>query len=184
MAINKLGSPTHTPITYTPTKYASKDKQQKTGRTDTFVLTQEAQDYLKRKNADKAEKAESQKDSFLKDKNTSFIEMQAYMKQLEESKKDKNGDRIQDLSKCMKIARRIMHGDKVPMKDMKFLAEKYPDLFRNAIMFKQKNPEPKKYKSVLDKDDDDNGQNQEAYESGEVESVDSSLVSTLENLGE
>ncbi len=158
MAINKLGSPMQAPITYTPTKYGSKDKQTKSGKTDTFVLTKEGQDYLARKNAEKTENSILQKDGFLKDKNNSFIEMQAYMKQLEESKKDKSSDRFQDLAKCMKIAARIMHGDKVPMKDMKFLAEKNPDMFRNAIMLKQHNPEPKKYKSVLD-DDDENAEN-------------------------
>ncbi len=54
----------------------------------------------------------------------------------------------------MKIARRIQNGDKVPLKDIKFLAKKEPKLYMMAMTFKRNdNPKPKKYKTVLEKKD-------------------------------
>ncbi|MDE6579439.1 MAG: hypothetical protein K2K41_02785, partial [Ruminiclostridium sp.] len=107
-----------------------------------------------------------------------------FTKQLEEAKENKGGNRIQDLAKCMKIARRIMHGDRVPLKDHKFLAEKFPELYKNSLMFKQHNPEPKKYKSVLSKEDEENGQEQSVSQLDSAENMDSLLADALEDLGE
>ncbi len=57
-------------------------------------------------------------------------------------------------SKCMTIAHRITKGDKVPLKDMKFLMENEPDLYKQAILMRQPNPKPKEHKSVLEDDDE------------------------------
>lgn len=185
MAINRLGASTQNPIQYTPNKIGSESKQTKSPRTDTLTLTQEAQQYLAR-TKNKSEKSEQGNfSSTNQEKNTSFIEMEAFIKQLQESKENKSGNRIQDLAKCMKIARRIMHGDKVPLKDQKFLAEKFPELYKNSLMFKQHNPEPKKYKSVLDKEDEENGENQMGVSGADcADSTESFLSDALKDLGE
>lgn len=185
MSINKLGSTMPSTISYTPKKNARQNNQAKSGNTDILTLTQEGRDFLARKKAEKVNGSEKQDIFSKKDQNksTSDIQMDIFMKQLQESKENKSEDRIQDFAKCMKIAARIMHGDRVPMKDMKFLAEKNPDMFRNAVMLKRHNPEPKKYKSVLDKGDEENEQEQAISESEQTDSTDSFLTSALEDLG-
>ncbi len=183
MAINKLGAAYQNPIKYTPNRIGSENKQTKTPKTDILTLTQEAQEYLARTN--KSEKT-GQENLQNKDqeKSSAMIEFEFFAKQLEESKENKSGNRIQDLAKCMKIARRIMHGDRVPLKDHKFLAEKFPELYKNSLMFKQHNTEPKKYKSVLSKEDEENGQEQAVSQPDSAESMDSLLADALEDLGE
>ena len=163
VAINKLGAGYQNPVKYTLGKAVSENKQAKSPKTDILTLTQEAQEYLARTNkTNKSEKTEQEdllnKDQNQKDqeKTTAMTEFEFFAKQLQESKENKSSNRIQDLAKCMKIARRIMHGDRVPLKDHKFLAEKFPELYKNSLMFKQHNPEPKKYKSVLSKEDEEN----------------------------
>ncbi|HBH96100.1 MAG TPA: hypothetical protein DDX91_10125 [Ruminococcaceae bacterium] len=183
MAVGKLSAAYQNPIKYTPNKFDSDSKQTKPARTDTLTLTREAQQYLERTNKNKNEAQEGLSDDG-QEKNSSLIQMDFFIKQLQETKENKSSSRVMDLAKCMKIARRIMHGDRVPMKDQKFLAEKFPDLFRNAIMFKQHNPEPKKYKSILDKDDEENSQNQSMVNDACENSNESFLASALEGLGE
>ena len=183
MAINKLGATYHAPIKYTPNKIGSENKQTKSPKTDILTLTQEAQEYLARTN--KSEKTEQENlQNNNQEKSTSLIQLEAFTKQLQEAKENKSGNRIQDLAKCMKIARRIMHGDRVPLKDHKFLAEKFPELYKNSLMFKQHNPEPKKYKSVLIKEDEENGQDQSVSQPDSADSADSFLAHALEDLGE
>lgn len=58
--------------------------------------------------------------------------------------------------KCLQIAMRILSGDRVPLKDEKFLAEKQPELYLKAILMKRTKIDPKKYKSLIpDEEDDD-----------------------------
>lgn len=185
MGINKLGAASQNPILYTPNKIGSENSQTKPARTDTLTLTQEAQKYLATTQTKK--EGNTKQDDLSNNnpnKSASLAEIEAFAKRIQESRENKGSDRIQDLAKCMKIANRIMHGDKVPLKDRKFLAEKFPDLFRNAIMFQKHNPEPKKYKSVLDKDDEENSQNQNAANAAYAESNDSFLAGALDDLGE
>lgn len=63
-------------------------------------------------------------------------------------------DSFKMFAKCLKIASRISKGDIVPMKDMKYLAEHEPDLYKQAILMRVPNSKPKKHKSVLDEDDE------------------------------
>ncbi|MDE6724657.1 MAG: hypothetical protein K2J79_03540 [Ruminiclostridium sp.] len=191
MAINKLGDAYQNPIKYTPNKTVSENKQAKSLRTDILTLTQEAQEYLARTSKTNKSEKSGQEDLLNKEtnkndqeKSNSMIEFEFFTKQLEEAKENKGGNRIQDLAKCMKIARRIMHGDRVPLKDHKFLAEKFPELYKNSLMFKQHNPEPKKYKSVLSKEDEENGQEQSVSQLDSAENMDSLLADALEDLGE
>ncbi len=76
--------------------------------------------------------------------------------QLESAKEQ--GEAIEDsfstFSKCMTIAHRITKGDKVPLKDMKYLMEHEPDLYKQAILMRQPNPKPKEHKSVLEEEDE------------------------------
>lgn len=47
---------------------------------------------------------------------------------------------------------RIMNGDSVPNKDKAYLLEHYPQMYTNAELLKRKNDNPKKYKSLLEDD--------------------------------
>lgn len=76
--------------------------------------------------------------------------------QLESAKEQSEAieDSFSTFSKCMTIAHRITKGDKVPLKDMKYLMENEPDLYKQAILMRQPNPKPKEHKSVLEEEDE------------------------------
>ena len=63
-------------------------------------------------------------------------------------------DMFEAFAKCIKIAARITKGDIVPMKDIKFLAEHEPDMYKQAILMRMPNDHPKKHKSLI-KDDEE-----------------------------
>ncbi len=115
-------------------------------RTDTLTLTKEAQQFLKtQKEIENTQK--SKKDEHKDD-------LQRFLESLNQENDDDKSSSFLDIAKCMKIARRIQNGDKVPLKDIKFLAKKEPKLYMMAMTFKRNdNPKPKKYKTVLDKND-------------------------------
>jgi hypothetical protein len=69
-------------------------------------------------------------------------------------KKEKN--KMNDDVKAFAIAARIMSGDKVPLKDEKFLREYDIALYTRAKMFAIKKIKTKKHKSVLEEEKDDN----------------------------
>lgn len=170
MSINKIGQ---APITYTPYKNTINSSSKNASNTSI-------------KNAlYSANEGGVNKDTFVKDEKTSAIlsQLEAMRKQMEQSDEN-NKNSISDLSKAMKIASRIMNGDKVPMKDRKFLAEKYPDLFKNALMFRRQNPEPKKYKSCLDDDDNEENNNGSVSSQDSANSNEQFLVDALDDLGE
>lgn len=75
-------------------------------------------------------------------------EFQEMLRMLRETENSENPhiNRI----KCFKIAMRIMNGDTVPNKDILFLAENEPQMYSNALMLKQNNDNPKKYKTILE----------------------------------
>ena len=143
MNIDKLNSVQRNTITYTPTKYVKSDEKEAVSKRDTLILTKEAQKLLAQEKEAKAEKFQS----------TGFMELDVLRRQLDTSSKKEN--KVPNMSKCFKIAARIGNGDKVPLKDMKYLRENAPELFKNAILFKKHNPNPKKYKSCLDKEDEE-----------------------------
>ncbi len=83
-----------------------------------------------------------------------FREIARLLRELNESSDDSDNPYDEKL-KCIIIASRIINGDKVPPKDMKFLAEKEPGMYSNAMLLRRQNEKPKKYKSLLkDKEDD------------------------------
>lgn len=87
-------------------------------------------------------------------------EYDSAMQQLEqmreaEKQAEKSGKKFTDYGKLLKIAMRIMNGDKVPMADRKKLAEEMPDLYKQAILMRRlDNDKPKKYKSEYEDDKD------------------------------
>ena len=79
------------------------------------------------------------------------------LEQMREAEKqtEKSGKKFTDYGKLLKIAMRIMNGDKVPMADRKKLAEEMPDLYKQAtLMRRTDNDKPKKYKSEYEDDKD------------------------------
>ena len=71
---------------------------------------------------------------------------------------DAAGNPLDDMSKAMEIARRIMEGGKVPSKDESFLMEYNYEMYaaaKNMALLNQE--EQKKYGSVLDDQEDDSG---------------------------
>lgn len=72
-----------------------------------------------------------------------------------EKQAEKSGKKFTDYGKLLKIAMRIMNGDKVPMTDRKKLAEEMPDLYKQAILMRRlDNDKPRKYKSEYEDDKD------------------------------
>lgn len=72
-----------------------------------------------------------------------------------EKQAEKTGKKFTDYGKLLKIAMRIMNGDKVPMTDRKKLAEEMPDLYKQAILMRRlDNDKPRKYKSEYEDDKD------------------------------
>lgn len=69
--------------------------------------------------------------------------------QLENAANSK-GSPYDELLKCLEIASRIIKGDKVPQTDIRFLAEKQPELYSSAMFMKQNSENPKRHKSILD----------------------------------
>ena len=79
------------------------------------------------------------------------------LEQLREQKKQEyeSEKKFTDYGKLLKIAMRIMNGDKVPMTDRKKLAEEMPDLYKQAILMRRlDNDKPRKYKSEYEDDKD------------------------------
>ena len=83
---------------------------------------------------------------------------------------------ISAISTCMRIARRIMNGDKVPIKDHRFLQENCPDMYRQALLFRKVNPKPKEYKSLVEDEEEDNAREDQGENSRSPESVSADTV--------
>ena len=104
------------------------------------------------------------------------------LKRMDEAADKRKNDEFDKYAKCLKIAMRIMNGDKVPIKDVKYLAENQPEMYMKAQLLKRVNPEPKKYKSVLDDDDDKDSRTVLAPESEETTDLGGSAPNTPANL--
>ena len=57
---------------------------------------------------------------------------------------------LKTMEKCRIIASRIMKGDKVPMKDLKFLMENDPAGYKLAMALRRNNPDPEEMDSVVE----------------------------------
>lgn len=102
-------------------------------------------------NKDKLSISENARKLFADVKQQSAIEKQlASVKQ----SADAQSDGIKTTAACMRIAARLMNGDRVPLKDQRYLQQSSPDLYRQALMFRKPNPKPKDYDSVLEEESD------------------------------
>lgn len=146
MNVNNIRTTDYNQITYTPKKIpASGHSGKQASNEDSLILSQEAKDFLKNQ---KTQSAMERKEQYISD-------LQRFLDTLKNDEENNKENKFLNLSKCMKIASRIQKGHKVPLKDQKFLAENEPELYRMAIMFRENNAHPKKYKSELSDEDEE-----------------------------
>ena len=79
------------------------------------------------------------------------------------------------LELCQKIAASIMKGDKVPLKDLRFLMENDPDGYRLAMAMRRHKEDPEEVDSVLE-DEDKNSSSSDGAGGGETPSVEAPPV--------
>lgn len=117
-----------------------------------------------KKEEEAKEKEKLQKEKAEQEKKAKQQELESLNQQLESAKEqaDAVGDSFKDMSKCLLIAMRITRGDIVPQKDMKFLSEHEPDLFKQAIMLRQPKENPKEWDSLLE-DEEENTESDSEY---------------------
>lgn len=77
-------------------------------------------------------------------------------------------DQLSILSKCMKIAMRIIQGDYVPEQDEKFLIENNPKLYSTAVNFRRLKEDPEKWDSVLEDEKEEVDFNQRMNDALEI----------------
>ena len=176
MALSRINASAQNTITYTKRNISEQKSKNSSSKTDALTLTEEAQQFLKTQR--ESENAKKSSNSEYKTDFERFIEM------LNQEEENSSESSLMDTAKCMKIARRIQNGDKVPLKDIKFLAKKDPKLYMMAMTFKRNdNPKPKKYKSILDKNDTNSTDTQTL---SQTEGIDSEISADAlaEGLGE
>ncbi len=121
--------------------------------------------------------------SFLQEVNRQDLERQ---RKLLEAKQQKNGDlemlpkSLKVMERCRKIASRIMKGDKVPPQDEQYLMECDPDGYKLALACRVPKENPKKWESVLEDEEQENGSAGEAESGGETSEAESSAVEAAE----
>lgn len=84
------------------------------------------------------------------------------------------------MDRCQKIASRIMKGDKVPPQDEQYLMECDPDGYKLALACRVPKENPKKWESVLEDEEQENGSAGEAESGGETAEAESSAVEAAE----
>lgn len=138
---------------YSPTqnKISQQTAQNKNNTSD----TQKAQENISAEDAHAEEK--TRLEQLREQKKQEYDNAMQQLEQMREAEKqsEKSGKKFTDYGKLLKIAMRIMNGDKVPMADRKKLAEEMPDLYKQAtLMRRTDNDKPKKYKSEYEDDKD------------------------------
>lgn len=101
------------------------------------------------------EKEASAKTDLFEDRSNRLSMLEEMLKNSREQS-EKSEESFVDLGKCMTIAARIMNGDSVPQRDHKFLAEKYPELYEQAILMRRVNHDPKEYDPLTEDEDKEN----------------------------
>ncbi len=144
--------------TFQQNEYKSRDEETKSSESI------EISDSEKAENKKKAEEA---REKMLRESEMDMLE-----KQLESSNEEaeSTAEGFAAFGKCLTIAQRITRGDNVPQKDIKYLMEKEPDLYKQAIMLRRPNNDPKDYESVLEDEDNESSVN-EAEASSEGSSL-------------
>ena len=106
-------------------------------------------------------------------------EMRGRMRELREGLKQAQeagegmAESMKIMIRCIKIAMRIMFGDKVPTEDERYLAENDPALYAKALMMRMEKEDPEEYESLLEDEKDKGGEEDAAEETsgGSTESV-------------
>jgi len=136
---------------------------------DTVTISSEAQELY------------SKKEIFMDELNNRLDYYQELFEQLDNI--DNSENPYMDKIKCLQIAIRIISGDKVPMKDEKFLMEHEPEMYFRAILLRRQKEDPKKYKSLVD-DDKDSDDIIEAVSNNSEDEVSVELSSDMEEAKE
>jgi len=121
-------------------------------------------------NLDLSDKKALARDLFEFSQKSSAALMENILKTPKKEKKPMDGD-----TKAFAVAARIMAGDKVPLKDEKFLKEHDAMLYARAKMFAIKKAKVKKHKSVLEDEKGDNS-NESGEENAQNSDADSPSV--------
>lgn len=122
--------------------------------------------------AEKAEKAENPVSVELSERGRAMARLADSVKTSKRAAKTGKKKRrpTSDLSRALAIARRIMHGDKVPPKDESFLFRYNSDLYLKAKMMAALQENPKKHKSLLeDEEEEENGGSAKVHSSSSSE---------------
>ena len=146
-------------VTFKPTGMYSPAQNQinrQTAQNKTVVdEKQKAQESITSEDAHAEEK--TRLEQLREQKKQEYDSAMQQLEQMREAEKqaEKSGKKFTDYGKLLKIAMRIMNGDKVPMTDRKKLAEEMPDLYKQAILMRRlDNDKPRKYKSEYEDDKD------------------------------
>lgn len=113
------------------------------------------------KNTEKLSAAEAERQAREEAAKKILSQQKNELSMLEEQLKNSNeqaeaaGDSFEAFSKCLTIAQRITRGDIVPLKDIKYLMEHEPDLYKQAILMRRPNDDPEKHDSVLEDEDEE-----------------------------
>lgn len=95
-----------------------------------------------------------------------------YQEQLESAKEAAKaaGEGHEDMGKALEIARRMMHGDIVPSSDEKFLMDYNRDVYMAAknMQAMAQNEKSKKYDSLLEDEEDEEGKVSVSAEGGDL----------------
>lgn len=95
-----------------------------------------------------------------------------YQEQLESAKEAAKaaGEGYEDMGKALEIARRMMHGDIVPSSDEKFLMDYNKDVYMAAknMQAMAQNEKPKKYDSLLEDEEEEEGKASVSMEGGDL----------------
>lgn len=134
-----------------------------------YMSPKDREEALKKAEEKAAKEAEEQKQQEAQKKAEQQNELSMLKMQLESAKEQSEAaeESFAAFGKCLIIAQRITRGDIVPTKDIKYLMENEPELYKQAILMRQPNDDPKKHKSVLE--DDEKTENN-AMEQGESSS--------------
>ena len=138
---------------YSPTQ--NKINRQNTQSKNNADETQKAQENTSAQDAHAEKK--TRLEQLREQRKQEYYSTMQQLEQMREAEKqaEKSGKKFTDYGKLLKIAMRIMNGDKVPMADRKKLAEEMPDLYKQAtLMRRTDNDKPKKYKSEYEDDKD------------------------------
>lgn len=133
--------------------YNYKNKVQNKSTLESLISTTNINDYTVSISNEAKELLEDDKGLILDEED--LFDVTEMLKQLSESSKTSPDDPLIVRLKCMIIAIRIRSGDNVPNKDKRFLLENEPEMYSTAILLRQKNNNPKKYKSILEDEKDE-----------------------------